>query len=354
MIVRDGATSLARCLSSVTPVADELVVVDTGSHDDTGSIATSFGARLTAELWTDDFSAARNRYLEIAQGRWILSLDADEWLPGFNLDSVRATVNANSRTAFGVTVRNFFHHDLEWPRFLPPSEFGGRASDQLSWHVSRTVRLFPHLPGLSYRFPVHESLIPAARDLGVPVRMSDLVIHHGPRVARASGTGARSSSNSISPSKTALYRALGEDKVARYPAYHLGHLEMAKVYLESGSWDLAEAHLRQCLRLSPLTWAASYSLGEVLLHGARWRDLTRLLSAAPMKRIDRTYLEGRRLLGTGKAAQAEPLLAAVLAEKPDYRPARAALDLAGVKRGDVARHRRSPLRATSRRQTPHQ
>jgi hypothetical protein len=319
MIVRDGAATLADCLASVTPVADELIVVDTGSRDDTISMAKQFGAQVITALWTDDFAEARNRYLEIARRPWILSLDADERLTNPNLDAIRTTIHANPHTAFGVTVRNFFHHDLEWPRFLAPSEFGGRASDELSWHVSRTIRLFPRRPGLTYRYPVHESLIPAAQELGVRLRLSDLVIHHR----------ERSTADMVrSATKTAQYRALGQDKVNRYPGYFRGHLEMAHVHLDTGAWTLAEAHLRECLRLSPMAMLASYCLGEVLLQTGRWRDLKRLLAKAPMTRIDRRYLEGRRLLGVGRPERAVTLLESVLAEKPAYRPARDALDSA--------------------------
>ena len=187
MIVRDGAATLADCLSSVASIADEFIVIDTGSRDDTVNIARRFGARVITAPWTDDFAAARNRYLDAARGPWILSLDADERLPNPDPDAIRAIIGANPRTAFGVTIRNFFHHDLEWPRFLAPSEFGGRASDELSWHVSRTIRLFPRVPGLTYRYPVHESLIPAARELGLRLRLSDVVIHHRDRSPMGGG-----------------------------------------------------------------------------------------------------------------------------------------------------------------------
>ena len=167
--------------------------IDTGSSDDSVRIARQFGAQVVAVPWTGDFAAARNAYLDVARGDWILSLDADERLPSDNLDKIRSAIETYPRTAFGVTVRNFFHHDREWPRFLAPSEFGGRASDELSWHISRTVRLFPHLPGLTYRYPVHESLIPAARRLDVRLRLSEVVIHHRERSVAGSGRTAAKS-----------------------------------------------------------------------------------------------------------------------------------------------------------------
>src|SRR5260370_37189051 len=80
MIVRNGAATLSACLRSVAALCDELIVVDTGSDDDSPEIARSFGARVVHTRWPGDFSAARNVYLEHARCPWVLSLDADEVL----------------------------------------------------------------------------------------------------------------------------------------------------------------------------------------------------------------------------------------------------------------------------------
>jgi glycosyltransferase involved in cell wall biosynthesis len=78
LIVKNEARCLARCLHSVQALVDEVVVVDTGSTDDTVSIARQFHAQVSTFPWTDDFSAARNAALERTIGEWILVLDADE------------------------------------------------------------------------------------------------------------------------------------------------------------------------------------------------------------------------------------------------------------------------------------
>ena len=61
MIVRDEARFLPGCLASVQDVVDEVVVVDTGSQDETMSVAQAAGARVVRFPWNDDFSAARKR-----------------------------------------------------------------------------------------------------------------------------------------------------------------------------------------------------------------------------------------------------------------------------------------------------
>ncbi|MGH2875920.1 MAG: glycosyltransferase, partial [Solirubrobacteraceae bacterium] len=83
LIVRDEERVLGDCLRSLRAVADEIVIVDTGSSDATIEIARAGGARVLQLPWSGDFSAPRNLGLEHARGRWILYVDADErvWPP---------------------------------------------------------------------------------------------------------------------------------------------------------------------------------------------------------------------------------------------------------------------------------
>jgi glycosyltransferase involved in cell wall biosynthesis len=94
MIVKNEANKLPRCLSSVQGIVNEIIVVDTGSTDQTTKIAQSFGAQVYHYSWNNNFSAARNESLKYAQGQWILVLDADEVL---NPESVPALEQAMQR-----------------------------------------------------------------------------------------------------------------------------------------------------------------------------------------------------------------------------------------------------------------
>ena len=80
MIVRDEEKSLPSCLESVQGFVDEIVILDTGSIDNTVGIAKSFGARVEKFMWTGDFAPARNAALQLVTGDWVLVLDADEQL----------------------------------------------------------------------------------------------------------------------------------------------------------------------------------------------------------------------------------------------------------------------------------
>jgi glycosyltransferase involved in cell wall biosynthesis len=80
VIAKDEARCIARCLDSARALTDRMLVLDTGSSDATPDIARACGAEVHHFEWVDDFSAARNRALELANAGWNLILDADEWL----------------------------------------------------------------------------------------------------------------------------------------------------------------------------------------------------------------------------------------------------------------------------------
>jgi tetratricopeptide (TPR) repeat protein len=89
MIVRDEEQTLPNCLSSISGVVDEMIVVDTGSCDRTIEIAQNLGAKVFSFSWCNDFSAARNESLKHAEADWILVLDADEVLMPETIPALR-------------------------------------------------------------------------------------------------------------------------------------------------------------------------------------------------------------------------------------------------------------------------
>ncbi len=80
MIVKNEQAVLARCLDSVKALVDQIVVVDTGSTDETAKIARSYTDGVYDYEWKDDFSAARNYAFSLATGDYLLWLDADDVL----------------------------------------------------------------------------------------------------------------------------------------------------------------------------------------------------------------------------------------------------------------------------------
>jgi glycosyltransferase involved in cell wall biosynthesis len=124
MIVKNEATALPKCLSSVVNVVNEIVVLDTGSQDGTPHIARQFGAEVYDFIWCNDFSIARNMALKYVTGDWVLVLDADETLtPGIVphlknaiaseeyllVNLVRQEVGAE-QSPYSLVSRLFRHH----------------------------------------------------------------------------------------------------------------------------------------------------------------------------------------------------------------------------------------------------
>jgi glycosyltransferase involved in cell wall biosynthesis len=240
MIVRNGARFIQGCLQSVSALCDELIVVDTGSEDDSKDIARSFGATVIDAPWTNDFAAARNIYVERARCAWILSLDADEVLGTLSRAVLSDVLDRHPRTAFIFDIRNYFLEE-QMPSFVLPSRACGDAPTGTRCVLSRTVRLFPKCADLRYSYPVHESLGPAINRTRMRVRRCFVPIHHF--------GGLFGRENAMT--KVALYRELGQAKIARYPSYFLGYLELGQVYLRDGDIEEAARLFRRALELRP-------------------------------------------------------------------------------------------------------
>jgi glycosyltransferase involved in cell wall biosynthesis len=123
IIARDAEATLRRCLESVA-WADEIVVVENGSADRTADIARELGAKVHRTTDWPGFGPQKNRALERANGEWVLSLDADEWVtPGLR-DEIRSAIAGRGDTvAFRIPRRSsfcgrFMRHSGWWPDYV--------------------------------------------------------------------------------------------------------------------------------------------------------------------------------------------------------------------------------------------
>lgn len=145
MIVKDEEELLPRCLESVRGIADEIIIVDTGSTDKTKEIASIYTDQVYEYTWSNDFSAARNESISHATGSWILILDADEYLSTDDHDKWLA----------------FLHNEkpLEYLAYtLPIINFTGDKDYEDEISTSPVTRLFPNFKGIYFERPIHEQL----------------------------------------------------------------------------------------------------------------------------------------------------------------------------------------------------
>jgi glycosyltransferase involved in cell wall biosynthesis/Tfp pilus assembly protein PilF len=106
LIARNEEKYIDQCLSSVKPIADEIIFVDTGSTDKTVEIAGKYTDKIYFHQWNDSFSEARNHYLKYAKGDWIFQIDADEELVKEDIQIVRKAVQEKNIDAVMIQIIN--------------------------------------------------------------------------------------------------------------------------------------------------------------------------------------------------------------------------------------------------------
>ena len=159
IITLNEETNLARTLASVAGLADEIIVLDSGSTDRTREIAESFHAKFFIEPWKG-FAAQKNSALAKAGGAWILSLDADEEVEPALAEEIRAKLTANPSVAgFLISRKNFFL---------------GRWIKQGGFYPDRKVRLFRRGAGKFEDRLVHEDV----RLDGAAASLKANLLHH--------------------------------------------------------------------------------------------------------------------------------------------------------------------------------
>jgi pentatricopeptide repeat protein len=159
MIVKDEQAEISKALDSLTGIVDEIIVVDTGSKDETINIARKFGARIIESAWEDDFSIARNAGLRKATGDYILCLDADEYIDPrerIKLALLKMILPSERDVAFRVRI------DME------------DADEEIfAWHLPNMiqpdypVRLVPARKDIRFEGPAFESMNKSITDLGI-------------------------------------------------------------------------------------------------------------------------------------------------------------------------------------------
>lgn len=144
MIVKNEARYLRSCLESFIADADEVIIVDTGSQDETLEIARSFEkVQVFEAIWQDDFAVARNAAIARARCPWILMLDADEFLPEGFIPSVRQYLQFPDPTVDAYVFR------------VEAIDEDGNVVPEKSLLVPR---LFPNQPEYRFRGRIHELL----------------------------------------------------------------------------------------------------------------------------------------------------------------------------------------------------
>lgn len=161
MIVKNEEKVLDRCLSSVVNLIDEIIVVDTGSTDNTKEIASKYTHNIYDFEWINDFSAARNYAASKATGEWILVLDADEYIDEENFNIFVQEIKDDNDTFDAYTAKIL--------------NFTGNFGESLVQNIHD--RVYKNNGEISYYRHIHEQF-KSNKDEQLKIKNSSLLIFH--------------------------------------------------------------------------------------------------------------------------------------------------------------------------------
>jgi glycosyltransferase involved in cell wall biosynthesis len=294
IIARDEEGTLPALFRSLDGLAAQRVLVDTGSRDGTKRLAEGFGAEVHDFAWTGDFSAARNHCLSLADGDWILWLDADDELTPAAREWLAAHLpDLDPGHAFAFRVRS-----------------PGPDGSETAWSQ---IRLIPNGRRLEFRNPIHETLSEAVAAAGLSVRSAPAeILHTGYRDAAAVER------------KRTRNRALLEKALTSPSAPVALWLAQGRMKLADGDAAAAEAAFRKALAggeaSRDVTLAAHVGLGQSLCFQDRAGEALEAFLACPQGSSHAPWLLecGKALWLAGLKAEARGLWTKCLHAGPEY------------------------------------
>ena len=214
MIVKNEEQFLDECLQSVQDVADQIVVVDTGSTDNTVAIARRHKAEVYSFEWIGDFAAARNESIKHARGDWILWLDADERLDRGSIVELNSLMKTETKPiTYIIPIYNYLQ-------------------DGKNYKISSAHRLFTNGQGIQFQGRIHEQVAYSISRLRGEERPCNIILHHY-------GYGL---DDAAQEQKNKRNRVLLEAMVAGEPDNAYAHFTLAQHYSLTGEYTKALKH----------------------------------------------------------------------------------------------------------------
>jgi len=165
IIAKNEAENLPVCLQSLQKIVDEIIVIDTGSTDDTAMLAKAFGAKVYDYIWQDDFAITKNFAIEKAIGDWIIFLDADEYFSPETAKNVRQVVGAHAQECDAYLLK-MINIDVDNQNKMVDAFYA--------------VRIFKNCKELRFFGKVHEELrfLDGKRKALYQVDEKDILLYH--------------------------------------------------------------------------------------------------------------------------------------------------------------------------------
>jgi O-antigen biosynthesis protein len=313
IIAKNEEENLPRCLVNLQPIADEIILVDTGSTDRTKEIAFAFGAQVFDFPWTDDFSLARNFSLSEANGQWILVHDADEIISPRDYDTLRAIIHkkVSKPVAYILTTRNYTRNFLLEGWTANTGEYPEEEKG-VGWVASPKARLLINDERFRFVNPIHELLEPSLLKANANIIACKVPVHHyGPLY------------NEKAASKGEFYYQLGKKKLEETGNNVKAVREMATQAAAMERYEEAIKLWEEYIRFYPAT-NAYYSLAYCYMEMEQFEKA--LTAAKKALELDRNSTEAvvryaNVSLYAGDVQDAISCLEVLLEKIPNHPPA---------------------------------
>jgi glycosyltransferase involved in cell wall biosynthesis len=161
ILSKNNNSTITATINSVINICSQVVVLDTGSTDETPSTASKSGAEVYFYYWVDDFSKARNEALKYLQTDWILMIDSDEILNDFDKNKFDRIVSNSEIGGINVIIDNAIKDE---------------NNDTVTSH--RYTRLFINNPNVRFSGRIHEQIRESIINSGYEIVESDFKILH--------------------------------------------------------------------------------------------------------------------------------------------------------------------------------
>lgn len=222
LIVKNEEKHIERCLNSISNIASEIIVVDTGSNDRTIELARKYTDKIFFFNWNNNFSDARNYAISLAKKPYIFSIDADEELK--NPDAVIDALLNSNPTIGGWLVNNI--------------SFAARKGSGFDTFATKLLRIFRNNPGIKFEGIVHEQIHESILQNNFQIADTEVILlHYG---------------YSLSPEemhkKQIRNLNLLLEAIKYEPTNPYLHFQIAKTYLALDRLVDADKHTREALK----------------------------------------------------------------------------------------------------------
>ena len=180
IIAKNEEKNIERCLKSINPVVDEIVLVDTGSSDNTKKIAAFYTENIFDFEWNDNFSDARNFAISKANGKILFSIDADEAVSEKDYEKFETLKKYPINDIWGITlpVRIYTKNPIDYNYHKCKGEYPEFENNYFGYVELRRTLIFPKNKLIKFNHIIHESVEKSISENNGPIHNENITIHN--------------------------------------------------------------------------------------------------------------------------------------------------------------------------------